>query len=141
MSAMLPSVFVSHGSPMHALQAGPAGEAWKALAQRLPRPRAILIRKGKCLEIAGSQQCVRVQGGIVRQFGNRYMRQHLSDETPFYRVIIQEDHPSSIFRFPQIRPGLRNIFNCIGVHHDRIGSGKIRDAVLVPWVKILIHPA
>ncbi|MEA3191879.1 MAG: dioxygenase extradiol [Betaproteobacteria bacterium] len=43
MSALLPSVFVSHGSPMHALQAGPAGEAWKALAQRLPRPRAILI--------------------------------------------------------------------------------------------------
>jgi 4,5-DOPA dioxygenase extradiol len=40
---MLPSVFVSHGSPMHALQAGPAGEAWKTLAQRLPRPRAILI--------------------------------------------------------------------------------------------------
>jgi len=43
MSAVLPSVFVSHGSPMHALQAGPAGDAWKALAQRLPRPRAILI--------------------------------------------------------------------------------------------------
>ena len=39
----LPSVFVSHGSPMHALQPGAAGEAWKALAQRLPRPRAILI--------------------------------------------------------------------------------------------------
>ncbi len=37
------SVFISHGSPMHALQAGPAGEAWKALAQRLPKPRAILI--------------------------------------------------------------------------------------------------
>jgi 4,5-DOPA dioxygenase extradiol len=43
MSAMLPSVFVSHGSPMHALEPGAAGEAWKALAQRLPRPRAILI--------------------------------------------------------------------------------------------------
>jgi 4,5-DOPA dioxygenase extradiol len=28
---------------MHALQAGPAGEAWKALAQRLPRPKTILI--------------------------------------------------------------------------------------------------
>lgn len=40
---MLPSVFVSHGSPMHALQPGAAGDAWKALAQRLPRPRAILI--------------------------------------------------------------------------------------------------
>jgi 4,5-DOPA dioxygenase extradiol len=39
----LPSVFISHGSPMHALQPGPAGEAWKALGRRLPRPRAILI--------------------------------------------------------------------------------------------------
>ncbi|HVL36476.1 MAG TPA: class III extradiol ring-cleavage dioxygenase, partial [Burkholderiales bacterium] len=43
MSPALPSVFVSHGSPMHALEPGPAGAAWKALAQRLPRPRAILI--------------------------------------------------------------------------------------------------
>jgi len=39
----LPSVFLSHGSPMHALQAGPAGEAWKALGRSLARPRAILI--------------------------------------------------------------------------------------------------
>ena len=40
---MLPSVFVSHGSPMHALQPGAAGAAWKALADRLPRPKAIVI--------------------------------------------------------------------------------------------------
>jgi 4,5-DOPA dioxygenase extradiol len=40
---MLPSVFISHGSPMHALQPGPAGEAWKALGRRLGKPRAILI--------------------------------------------------------------------------------------------------
>ena len=37
------SVFISHGSPMHALQPGPAGEAWKALGQRMPRPKSILI--------------------------------------------------------------------------------------------------
>jgi len=41
--ASLPSVFISHGSPMHALEPGAAGDAWKTLAQRLPRPRAILI--------------------------------------------------------------------------------------------------
>ena len=41
--ARLPSVFISHGSPMHALEPGAAGEAWKALGRRLPRPRAILI--------------------------------------------------------------------------------------------------
>jgi 4,5-DOPA dioxygenase extradiol len=39
----LPSVFISHGSPMHALQAGAAGLAWAALGKRLGKPRAILI--------------------------------------------------------------------------------------------------
>jgi 4,5-DOPA dioxygenase extradiol len=40
---MLPSVFISHGSPMHALQPGAAGEAWAALGRRIGKPRAILI--------------------------------------------------------------------------------------------------
>lgn len=39
----LPTLFISHGSPMHAVAAGRAGEAWTALGQRLPRPRAILV--------------------------------------------------------------------------------------------------
>ena len=41
--ARLPSVFISHGSPMHALEPGAAGEAWKALGRRFPKPAAILI--------------------------------------------------------------------------------------------------
>ena len=41
--AALPTVFVSHGSPMHALEAGATGKAWAALGERLPRPRALLI--------------------------------------------------------------------------------------------------
>ena len=40
---MLPTVFVSHGSPMHALHAGVAGEKWTGIGRRLPRPRAILV--------------------------------------------------------------------------------------------------
>jgi 4,5-DOPA dioxygenase extradiol len=39
----LPSVFISHGSPMHALEAGAAGTAWAALGKRLGKPKAILI--------------------------------------------------------------------------------------------------
>ena len=39
----LPTVFLSHGSPMHAIDAGIAGRAWAELGQRLPRPRAVLI--------------------------------------------------------------------------------------------------
>lgn len=41
--SLLPTVFISHGSPMHALDAGAAGEAWRRLGDTLPRPRAILI--------------------------------------------------------------------------------------------------
>ena len=39
----LPTLFISHGSPMHAISAGRAGEAWAELGRRLPRPRSILI--------------------------------------------------------------------------------------------------
>jgi len=39
----LPSVFLSHGSPMHALQAGAAGKAWAALGRKLGKPRAVVI--------------------------------------------------------------------------------------------------
>lgn len=39
----LPTLFVSHGSPMHALDAGGAGQAWEALAASLPIPRSILM--------------------------------------------------------------------------------------------------
>ena len=39
----LPALFISHGSPMHAVAAGRAGEAWAALGARLPQPRSILI--------------------------------------------------------------------------------------------------
>lgn len=40
---MLPTLFISHGSPMHALHAGAAGQAWADLGRRLPRPRAVLV--------------------------------------------------------------------------------------------------
>jgi 4,5-DOPA dioxygenase extradiol len=41
--APAPTVFLSHGSPMHALEAGASGAAWAALGRRLGRPRAILV--------------------------------------------------------------------------------------------------
>jgi 4,5-DOPA dioxygenase extradiol len=38
----LPTVFVSHGSPMLALESGATGQAWRALGSTLARPRAIV---------------------------------------------------------------------------------------------------
>ena len=41
-TAQLPSLFVSHGAPTLALDAGETGAAWQRLAQSLPRPKAVL---------------------------------------------------------------------------------------------------
>lgn len=41
--ARLPTLFLSHGSPLHATESGPAGDAWRGLGATLPKPRAILI--------------------------------------------------------------------------------------------------
>jgi 4,5-DOPA dioxygenase extradiol len=38
-----PTLFLSHGSPMHAVEAGPVGASWADLGRALPRPRAVLI--------------------------------------------------------------------------------------------------
>ncbi|MBC3468577.1 class III extradiol ring-cleavage dioxygenase [Pseudomonas sp. RW10S2] len=40
---MLPSLFISHGSPMLALQPGASGPALASLAAGLPRPKAIVV--------------------------------------------------------------------------------------------------
>ena len=39
----LPTLFLSHGSPMRAVDPGEAGAAWSAIARALPRPRAVLM--------------------------------------------------------------------------------------------------
>ncbi len=39
----LPTLFLSHGSPMRAVDPGEAGAAWSAIARTLPRPRAVLM--------------------------------------------------------------------------------------------------
>lgn len=39
----LPSLFVSHGSPMFAIEPGIAGSELRSLAEKLPRPEAIVI--------------------------------------------------------------------------------------------------
>ena len=42
-AAALPTLFLSHGSPMHAIQPGAVRAVWEGIARDLPRPKAILI--------------------------------------------------------------------------------------------------
>lgn len=43
MSDPLPTLFLSHGSPMHALEPGAVRAVWESLGSTLPRPKALLI--------------------------------------------------------------------------------------------------
>jgi 4,5-DOPA dioxygenase extradiol len=43
MAERLPILFLSHGSPMHAIQPGAVRAVWQGIAQDMPRPMAILI--------------------------------------------------------------------------------------------------
>ena len=43
MAARQPTLFISHGSPMHALEPGAVRGVWENLARNLARPKAILI--------------------------------------------------------------------------------------------------
>ncbi|HQR12125.1 MAG TPA: class III extradiol ring-cleavage dioxygenase [Casimicrobiaceae bacterium] len=43
MNTRMPTLFLSHGSPMFAVEPGVAGPTWAALGKRLPRPRAVLM--------------------------------------------------------------------------------------------------
>src|SRR5512134_3143137 len=42
-AAALPTLFLSHGSPMHAIRPGAVRAVWEGIARDLPRPKAILI--------------------------------------------------------------------------------------------------
>ena len=39
----LPTLFLSHGSPMHAISPGVVGDAWAALGRRIGRPAAVVM--------------------------------------------------------------------------------------------------
>ena len=43
MSDHLPTLFLSHGSPMYAIEPGAAGRTWAELGRTLPQPRAVLM--------------------------------------------------------------------------------------------------
>jgi len=41
--AALPVLFLSHGSPMHAIQPGAVRAVWQGIAREMPKPKAILV--------------------------------------------------------------------------------------------------
>lgn len=64
----LPTLFISHGSPMFALEPGIAGPKLKALGQTLPRPKAIAIISPHWMT-RGAAVCTNPQPETIHDFG------------------------------------------------------------------------
>jgi 4,5-DOPA dioxygenase extradiol len=64
----LPPLFVSHGSPMFALEPGQAGPLLSQLGRDLPRPRAIAVISPHWMT-RGSAVCVAAQPETIHDFG------------------------------------------------------------------------
>ena len=41
--AIMPALFIGHGSPMNTLERNDFTEAWRAMGAHLPKPRALLV--------------------------------------------------------------------------------------------------
>jgi 4,5-DOPA dioxygenase extradiol len=64
----MPTVFISHGSPMFALEPGQAGPALTALGKKLPRPTAIAVISPHWMT-RGAAVCIAEKPETIHDFG------------------------------------------------------------------------
>ncbi|MGK5078700.1 dioxygenase family protein [Janthinobacterium sp. HLX7-2] len=65
----LPTIFVSHGSPMLALQDSPARRFLQGLAESLPRPKAIVVFSAHWETIGAPEVSLAEQPATIHDFG------------------------------------------------------------------------
>ena len=68
MTNLLPTLFISHGSPMFALEPGQAGPALTALGEKLPRPSAIAVISPHWMT-RGAAVCIANPPETIHDFG------------------------------------------------------------------------
>lgn len=67
-ATIFPTLFISHGSPMFALEPGRAGPLLQELGQQLPRPKAIAVVSPHWMT-RGAAVCMAAQPQTIHDFG------------------------------------------------------------------------
>ncbi len=137
MPPVLPTLFLSHGSPMHAVRPGPAGAAWAALGRRLPRPKAILMAsahwESSIALLSGSRhpETVHDFGGFPREL---YAIEYAAPGAPDIATRAAE-----LLRLAGITAG---IDGCRGLDHGAwVPLLQMYPAHDVPVVQVSLQPA
>lgn len=71
-ASRMPALFIGHGSPMNAIESTAASRGWRALAARLPQPRAIVAvsahwyRPGTAVTVNAEPRTIHDFGGFPR---------------------------------------------------------------------------
>ncbi len=85
-SPRMPALFIGHGNPMNAIEDNAYSRSWRALGEKLPKPRAILCvsahwmtRGGTLVHIGQRPKTIHDFGGFPREL---YMQQYPAPGAP-----------------------------------------------------------
>jgi len=92
-SPRMPAIFIGHGNPMNAITQNPFKDAWLALGEKLPKPRAILCVSAHW-QTRGTQICTAECPKTIHDFSGfpeaLYQQLYPAPGSPAYAEITRE---------------------------------------------------
>ncbi|HSY62343.1 MAG TPA: 4,5-DOPA dioxygenase extradiol [Cytophaga sp.] len=103
LDAVMPVLFVGHGSPMNAIEQNKFNEVWKELAKKLPAPKAIMVVSAHW-ETVGTKVTAMAKPATIHDFGG------------FPRALHEAEYPAP--GSPEMAKATKELLTKWEVHED-----------------------